>query len=69
MNEENMEMVTKELILYTKWFTMRLPLKESFYVRGTEEGRHAEHEMWIFGLKFLHIEYDIKKVAIKQAVT
>ena len=54
------------IYLYTKWFTMRLPLKETFYVRGTEEGRlYAEHEMWIFGLKFLHIEYDIKKGAIK----
>jgi hypothetical protein len=51
------------IYLHASWFTMRLPLKETFWIREGESGQRltARHRMWIFGLRFLDIRYDIQR--------
>ena len=43
--------------------TIRLPLAETFIIKErTDHILEANHRMWIFGVKFLEIDYKIKKV-------
>ncbi|TCP62722.1 YndJ family protein [Baia soyae] len=49
--------------IYLTWkkSTWKLPLREQFWVREVEPGRlEADHKMWIFGIPFLRVEYEIK---------
>ena len=48
----------------TKWLSIRLPLNERFVVWVSDGQQHmikAYHEMWMFGMRFLSIDYTIKK--------
>lgn len=48
---------------HTKWFSIRLPINERFLVwTRTSENLQASHEMWMFGKKFLTIDYEIHKL-------
>ncbi|WP_052345787.1 YndJ family protein [Paucisalibacillus sp. EB02] len=50
------------IYLLIKKYVMKLPLEEQFEVTEFEEGKlKAKHQMWIFSLPFLKIEYDIQK--------
>jgi hypothetical protein len=50
------------IYLSTSLFKIRLPLNETFVLKEKAPGKLlANHDMWIFGMKFLHIEYDISK--------
>lgn len=50
------------IYLTTSLLTIRLPLNETFVIKESATGKLvADHDMWIFGLKFLHIEYEIEK--------
>jgi hypothetical protein len=43
-------------------YLFKLPLEETFFVKEVDSGvLQATHNMWIFGLPFLSISYDIKK--------
>lgn len=47
-------------------FTIRLPLAETFIIKeGKGQMLTAHHKMWIFGVKFLEIDYEIKKIEKK----
>ncbi|EMI9090245.1 hypothetical protein COD05_06545 [Bacillus cereus] len=51
------------IYLHTRFFTIRLPLAETFVIKeGTNHILEANHRMWIFGVKFLEIDYEIKKI-------
>ncbi|SDD10346.1 YndJ-like protein [Bacillus wiedmannii] len=50
------------IYLHTRFFTIRLPLAETFIIKeNTNHILEANHRMWIFGVKFLEIDYEIKK--------
>lgn len=50
------------IYLHTPFMTMRLPLEETFLIKETQHTKLiATHKMWIFGLKFLEINYEIEK--------
>ncbi|MGE6596886.1 YndJ family protein [Bacillus cereus] len=54
------------IYLHTGYFTIRLPLAETFIIKeGTDQMLTANHRMWIFGVKFLEIDYEIKKMEEK----
>lgn len=51
------------IYLHTRFFTIRLPLAETFIMKeSTNHILEANHRMWIFGVKFLEIDYEIKKI-------
>ncbi|PHD55457.1 YndJ family protein [Bacillus wiedmannii] len=51
------------IYLHTRFFTIRLPLAETFIIKeNTNDILEANHRMWIFGVKFLEIDYEIKKI-------
>ncbi|WHY30871.1 YndJ family protein [Bacillus wiedmannii] len=51
------------IYLHTRFFTIRLPLAETFIIKeNTNHILEANHRMWIFGVKFLEIDYEIKKI-------
>lgn len=50
------------IYLAFKEFIWKLPLEERFRIREVESGRiEAHHQMWICGLPFLRIKYEIKR--------
>ncbi|HWO98069.1 MAG TPA: YndJ family protein [Bacillus sp. (in: firmicutes)] len=52
------------IYLHTPLFTMRLPLAETFFIREERAGvLTANHQMWMFGMKFLEVDYIIQKSA------
>lgn len=54
------------IYIHTRFFTIRLPLAETFIIKeGTNQMLEANHKMWIFGVKFLEIDYEIKKIERK----
>ncbi|MEK4706670.1 YndJ family protein [Bacillus sp. FSL R10-2780] len=54
------------IYLHTRFFTIRLPLAETFSIKeSTDQILEANHRMWIFGVKFLEIDYEIKKIEEK----
>ncbi len=54
------------IYLHTGFFTIRLPLTEIFIIKeGKGHMLTAHHKMWIFGVKFLEIDYEIKKIEVK----
>ncbi|OFD50315.1 membrane protein [Bacillus mycoides] len=54
------------IYLHTRFFTIRLPLAETFIIKeSTDQILEANHRMWIFGVKFLEIDYEIKKIEEK----
>ncbi|MFJ1102353.1 YndJ family protein [Bacillus sp. RA(2023)] len=54
------------IYLHARFFTIRLPLAETFIIKeGTNQMLEANHKMWIFGVKFLEIDYEIKKIEEK----
>ncbi|PGX11649.1 YndJ family protein [Bacillus sp. AFS033286] len=54
------------IYLHTRFFTIRLPLAETFIIKeGNGQMLTAHHKMWIFGVKFLEIDYEIKKIEEK----
>ncbi|GAB6455058.1 YndJ family protein [Bacillus luti] len=54
------------IYLHTRFFTVRLPLAETFIIKvGNDQMLTAHHKMWIFGVKFLEIDYEIKKIEEK----
>lgn len=51
------------IYLHTSWMTLCLPLVETFYIKESDRvSLVAHHQMWIFGLKFLEIGYEIEKI-------
>ncbi|MES5894769.1 YndJ family transporter [Bacillus cereus group sp. RP43] len=51
------------IYLHTRFFTIRLPLAETFIIKESKDQiLEANHRMWIFGVKFLEIDYEIKKI-------
>jgi hypothetical protein len=72
-NDTNQLMITSKLrerrkgdegiYLHTRFFTIRLPLAETFIIKeGPDQMLTANHRMWIFGVEFLEIDYEIKKI-------
>ncbi|MGG0299972.1 YndJ family protein [Bacillus albus] len=54
------------IYLNTRFFTIRLPLAETFIIKENKDQiLVAKHRMWIFGVKFLEIDYEIKKIEEK----
>ncbi|CUB51158.1 hypothetical protein BN2127_JRS10_00675 [Bacillus subtilis] len=54
------------IYLHTRFFTIRLPLAETFIIKENKDQiLVAKHRMWIFGVKFLEIDYEIKKIEEK----
>ncbi|MGH0427749.1 YndJ family protein [Bacillus hominis] len=54
------------IYLHTRYFTIRLPLAETFIIKERKgQMLTAHHKMWIFGVKFLEIDYEIKKIEEK----
>ncbi|CAM3840545.1 MULTISPECIES: YndJ family protein [Bacillus cereus group] len=54
------------IYLHTRYFTIRLPLAETFIIKeGANQMLEANHKMWIFGIKFLEIDYEIKRLEEK----
>ncbi len=54
------------IYLHTRFFTVRLPLAETFIIKeGNDQMLTAHHKMWIFGVKFLEIDYEIKRIEEK----
>lgn len=54
------------IYLHTRYFTIRLPLAETFIIKeGANQILEANHKMWIFGIKFLEIDYEIKRLEEK----
>ncbi|PGO32739.1 hypothetical protein CN984_08385 [Bacillus cereus] len=54
------------IYLHTRFFTIRLPLAETFIIKeSTDQILEANHRMWIFGVKFLEIDYESKKIEEK----
>ncbi|MGU3369070.1 YndJ family protein [Bacillus mycoides] len=75
-NDTNQLMITSKLrerrkgdegiYLHTRFFTIRLPLAETFIIKeSADQMLTAHHRMWIFGVKFLEIDYEIKKIEEK----
>lgn len=75
-NDDNALIITSKLrendrgdegiYLYTRFFTIRLPLAETFIIKeSADQMLTAHHRMWIFGVKFLEIDYEIKKIEEK----
>ncbi|WP_270340609.1 YndJ family protein [Bacillus mobilis] len=75
-NKSNVLIITSKLrsngkgdegiYLHTRFFTIRLPLAETFIIKErTDHILEANHRMWIFGVKFLEIDYEIKKIEEK----
>ncbi|MEH6941971.1 YndJ family protein [Bacillus sp. JJ722] len=55
------------IYLHTSWMTIRLPLEETFYIKESDRvSLVAHHQMWIFGLKFLEIGYEIEKMGLSE---
>ncbi|MES9664335.1 hypothetical protein COK06_06320 [Bacillus cereus] len=51
------------IYLHTRFFTIRLPLAETFIIKERKDQiLEANHRMWIFGVNFLEIDYEIKKI-------
>ncbi|MFB5250403.1 YndJ family protein [Bacillus mycoides] len=51
------------IYLHTRFFTIRLPLAETFIIKESKDQiLEANHRMWIFGVKFLEVDYEIKKI-------
>lgn len=49
----------------TRFLTSRLPLAETFVLKEISTGNlQAHHQMWLFGIKFLQIQYQIQKTAL-----
>ncbi|MGH0597890.1 YndJ family protein [Bacillus mycoides] len=72
-NDTNQLMITSKLrerrkgdegiYLHTRFFTIRLPLAETFIIKERKDQiLEANHRMWIFGVNFLEIDYEIKKI-------
>ncbi|MBE7121774.1 YndJ family protein [Bacillus cereus] len=72
-NDDNALIITSKLrerrkgdegiYLHTRFFTIRLPLAETFIIKESKDQiLEANHRMWIFGVKFLEIDYEIKKI-------
>ncbi|KFM99682.1 hypothetical protein D0U04_03835 [Bacillus clarus] len=72
-NDDNHLIITSKLrengggdegiYLHTRFFTIRLPLAETFIIQERDSGAlTAQHRMWILGIKFLEVHYDIKKI-------
>ncbi|ENQ3079305.1 YndJ family protein [Bacillus cereus] len=50
------------IYLHNRYFTMRLPLAETFTIREKATATlTAHHQMWLFGVKFLEIDYEIEQ--------
>ncbi|MFO6495798.1 MULTISPECIES: YndJ family protein [Bacillus] len=50
------------IFLSTKIGTFKLPLAERFIIKAEGQDRlYAFHRMWLFGIRFLDIQYDIEK--------
>lgn len=75
-NKSNVLIITSKLrsngkgdegiYLHTRFFTIRLPLAETFIIKErTGHILEANHRMWIFGVEFLEIDYEIKKIEEK----
>lgn len=75
-NKSNVLIITSKLrsngkgdegiYLHTRFFTIRLPLAETFIIKeSTDHILEANHRMWIFGVEFLEIDYEIKKIEEK----
>ncbi|MCI0764069.1 YndJ family protein [Bacillus sp. TL12] len=51
------------IYLHTRFFTLRLPLSETFTIKEkANKALVAHHQMWIFGVRFLEIEYEIERM-------
>ncbi|HEK9103231.1 TPA: YndJ family protein [Bacillus pseudomycoides] len=51
------------IYLHTRFFTLRLPLVETFTIKEkNDEILTAHHQMWIFGVRFLEIDYEIERM-------
>ncbi|SDZ23343.1 YndJ family protein [Thermoactinomyces sp. DSM 45892] len=49
------------IYLTCKMFTWKLPLRERFWIREIKPGKmEARHKMWIFGVPFLRVRYEIE---------
>ncbi|MGP4073512.1 YndJ family protein [Piscibacillus sp. B03] len=62
--EERLILSSQKVGIYLafKEYVMKLPLQEQFEVWETKPGHlQAEHRMWIFGLPFLDIHYNIER--------
>ncbi|MEN1935209.1 YndJ family protein [Paenibacillus sp. 102] len=52
--------------LHTRFFTFRLPLAETFTIKEKNDRTlTANHQMWIFGVRFLEIDYEIERMEEK----
>lgn len=52
------------IYLNTALTAFRLPLKELFYIKTVGSGQlTAFHQMWLFGIKFLSLDYQINRKA------
>ncbi|MEH7462953.1 YndJ family protein [Bacillus thuringiensis] len=50
------------IYLHNGFFTIRLPLAETFTIREKATATlTAHHQMWLFGVKFLEIDYEIEQ--------
>ncbi|WP_000789562.1 YndJ family protein [Bacillus cereus] len=51
------------IYLHTRFCTLRLPLAETFTIKEkANKALVAHHQMWIFGVKFLEIDYEIERM-------
>ncbi|MDM5188070.1 YndJ family protein [Bacillus sp. DX4.1] len=51
------------IYLHSRFFTIRLPLSETFTIKEKDERTlTAHHQMWIFGVEFLEIDYEIERM-------
>ncbi|PEY32236.1 hypothetical protein CN354_21595 [Bacillus cereus] len=50
------------IYLHTRFFTLRLPLAETFTIKEeNDKTLTAHHQMWMFGVSFLEIDYEIER--------
>ncbi|MCP1123354.1 YndJ family protein [Bacillus sp. 3103sda1] len=55
------------IYLHSRFFTIRLPLAETFVIRDKDKiTLTAHHQMWMFGVKFLEIDYEIEKTIARK---
>ena len=55
------------IYLHTRFFTIRLPLAETFTIKEKKDKTlTAYHQMWIFGVRFLEIDYEIERAQEKR---
>ncbi|PHA02330.1 hypothetical protein COE51_03540 [Bacillus pseudomycoides] len=55
------------IYLHSRFFTIRLPLAETFVIREKDKiTLTAHHQMWMFGVKFLEIDYEIEKTIARK---